>query len=44
MLEAFGLDMAQFRRERDFAAWLELVPRQHSSGGRDRLGRVSKAG
>lgn len=43
-LEAFGPDMAQFRRGRDFAAWLGLVPRQHSSGGRDRLGRVSKAG
>jgi transposase len=29
---------------RNFAAWLDLVPRQHSSGGKDRLRRVSKAG
>jgi hypothetical protein len=26
-----------FARGRDFAAWLELVPRQHSSGGKERL-------
>jgi transposase len=43
-VEAFAPDMAGFRRGRDFAAWLGLVPRQHSSGGRERLGRVSKAG
>ena len=29
---------------RDFAAWLGLVPRQHSSGGKQRLGRTSKMG
>ena len=43
-IEAFGPDMAEFRRGRDFAAWLGLVPRQHSSGGKARLGRISKAG
>ncbi len=43
-VEAFAPDMATFRRGRDFAAWLGLVPRQHSSGGKERLGRVSKAG
>ncbi|WP_444465056.1 IS110 family transposase [Rhodobacter capsulatus] len=43
-LEAFGPDVAQFKRGRDFAAWLGLVPRQHSLGGKERLGRVSKAG
>ena len=43
-VEAFAPDMSGFRRGRDFAAWLGLVPRQHSSGGRERLGRVSKAG
>ncbi|WP_370296341.1 transposase [Poseidonocella sp. HB161398] len=43
-VEAFLPDMAQFTCGRDFAAWLGLVPRQHSSGGKDRLGRVSKAG
>lgn len=43
-VEAFAPDMAQFRCGRDFAAWLGLVPRQHSSGGKERLGRISKAG
>ena len=43
-VEAFGPDMAQFKTGRDFAAWLGLVPRQHSSGGKERLGRMSKAG
>ena len=43
-VEAFAPDMASFRCGRDFAAWLGLVPRQHSSGGKPRLGRVSKAG
>jgi transposase len=41
---AFAPDMAQFKCGRDFAAWLGLVPRQHSSGGKQRLGRISKAG
>lgn len=43
-IEAFAPPMESFRRGRDFAAWLGLVPRQHSSGGKHRLGRVSKAG
>jgi len=43
-IEAFAPELATFRRGRDFAAWLGLVPRQHSSGGKQRLGRVSKAG
>jgi transposase len=43
-IEAFAPDLSTFRRGRDFAAWLGLVPRQHSSGGKQRLGRVSKAG
>lgn len=43
-IEAFAPEMASFRRGRDFAAWLGLVPRQSSSGGKVRLGRVSKAG
>jgi hypothetical protein len=33
-----------FDRGRDFAAWLGLVPRQHSTGGRSILGRISKRG
>ena len=43
-VEAFAPPMESFRRGRDFAAWLGLVPRQFSSGGKERLGRVSKAG
>lgn len=43
-VEAFAPPMESFRRGRDFAAWLGLVPRQHSSGGKERLGRISKAG
>ncbi|WP_255566814.1 IS110 family transposase [Rhodovulum sp. 12E13] len=43
-LDAFAPPMDTFRTGRDFAAWLDLVPRQHSSGGKARLGRVSKAG
>jgi transposase len=43
-VKAFAPSMSSFRRGRDFAAWLGLVPRQYSSGGRERLGRVSKAG
>lgn len=35
---------SQFRSGRQFAAWLGLVPRQNSSGGKDRLGRISKMG
>jgi error-prone DNA polymerase len=33
-----------FRSARHFAAWLGLVPRQHSTGGKTRLGRITKAG
>ena len=33
-----------FRSARDFAAWLGLTPLQHSTGGKDRLGKISKAG
>ena len=40
----FAPPMAHFRNGRDFAAWLGLVPRQHSTGGKERLGKVSKMG
>lgn len=43
-VEAFAPPMETFRRGRDFAAWLGLVPRQNSTGGKARLGRVTKAG
>jgi transposase len=37
-------DPALFRSGREFAAFLGLVPRQNSSGGKERLGRISKMG
>ena len=37
-------DPAVFKTGRQFAAFLGLVPRQNSSGGKDRLGRISKMG
>ncbi len=37
-------DASQFRSARQLAAWLGLVPKQNSSGGKDRLGRISKHG
>jgi transposase len=33
-----------FRKARDFAAWLGLVPRQHSTGGKQRLGATTRMG
>ena len=39
-----GDSISAFRSARHFAAWLGLVPRQHSTGGRTRLGRITKAG
>jgi transposase len=35
---------AEFRNGRQFAAWLGLVPRQHSTGGKARLGHITKSG
>ena len=43
-IEAFAPPMETFRRSRDFSAWLGLVPRQHSSGGKQLLGKISKMG
>lgn len=37
-------DPKAFRSGRHFSAWIGLVPRQHSSGGKDRLGSISKQG
>jgi transposase len=37
-------DPGAFRSGRDFSAWVGLVPRQNSSGGKDRLGSISKQG
>lgn len=43
-LVAFAPPMETFRRGRDFAAWLGLVPKPHSTVGKPRLGRTSKMG
>ena len=43
-LEATIGDGTQFQSGRHLSAWLELVPRQHSSGGKSRSGRISKRG
>jgi len=43
-LVATVTDPAHFRSGREFAAFLGLVPRQNSSGGKERLGRISKMG
>lgn len=37
-------DPTAFRSGRNFSAWVGLVPKQHSSGGKDRLGHISKQG
>jgi transposase len=39
-----GEGIQNFRSARHFAAWLGLVPRQFSTGGKTRLGRITKAG
>jgi transposase len=37
-------DPQRFASARDLAAWIGLTPRSHSSGGKDRRGRISKQG
>jgi error-prone DNA polymerase len=39
-----GDSIGSFKSARHFAAWLGLVPRQHSSGGKTHLGKITKAG
>jgi transposase len=43
-LVASVADPKAFRSGRDFSAWIGLVPKQHSSGGKDKLGSISKQG
>ena len=43
-LVASVADPKSFRSGRNFSAWIGLVPKQHSSGGRERLGSISKRG
>ena len=37
-------DPRSFRSGRDFSAWVGLVPKQSSSGGKQKLGNISKQG
>src|SRR3984893_563715 len=43
-LVASVADPKTFRSGRNFSAWIGLVPRQHSSGGKERLGSISNQG
>src|SRR5262249_44132363 len=43
-LVAGEADPKAFRSGRDFSAWIGLVPKQHSSGGKEKLGHISKRG
>jgi transposase len=43
-LVASVADPKSFRSGRNFSAWIGLVPKQHSSGGKERLGGISKQG
>ena len=43
-LVATVADPNAFRSGRNFSAWIGLVPKQHSSGGKNRLGNISKQG
>jgi transposase len=44
LLVATVSDATQFAGGREFAAWIGLVPRQHSTGGKASLGKISKMG
>ena len=44
LIAATVVDISLFRTARHFAAWLGLVPRQYSTGGKTRLGRITKSG
>jgi hypothetical protein len=37
-------DVSDFRSGRDLSAWIGLTPKPHSTGGKERLGRISKMG
>ena len=43
-LQALAPPLETFRKGRDFAAWIGLTPRQHSTAGKPRLGKISKMG
>jgi transposase len=44
LITATVTDISLFRSARHFAAWLGLVPPQYSTGGKNRLGRITKTG
>src|SRR3954452_18774664 len=44
LMAATVADIGLFKSARQFAAWLGLVPRQYSTGGKTRLGRITKSG
>ena len=44
LIAATVADISVFKSARYFAAWFGLVPRQYSTGGKTRLGRITKAG
>ena len=41
---SLSVDASCFEDGRHFAAWLGLVPLQHATGGKQRLGKISRAG
>ncbi|MCP3468345.1 MULTISPECIES: IS110 family transposase [unclassified Bradyrhizobium] len=43
-MEALAPSAETFSKGRDFAAWIGLTPKQNSSGGKDRLGQISRMG
>ena len=43
-LTTFAPPPEVFAKGRDFAAWVGLTPRQHSSGGKERLGKTTRMG
>jgi transposase len=43
-LVAAVADPKSFRSGRNFSAWIGMVPKQHSSGGKNKLGNISKQG
>ena len=44
LIAAMVGDIGAFKNARHFAAWLGLIPRQRSTGGKIRLGRITKTG
>src|SRR3954469_21619045 len=44
LIAATVVDISRFKSARQFSAWLGLLPRQHATAGKPRLGRITKAG